>query len=33
MFWNKNEKPIKKIDYKEKYFEIDKNIRIYNSKI
>ena len=23
MFWNKNEKPIKKIDYKEKYFEID----------
>ena len=24
MFWNKNEKPNKKIDYKEKYFEIDK---------
>ena len=24
MFWNKNEKPIKKIDYTEKYFEIDK---------
>ena len=24
MFWNKNEKSIKKIDYKEKYFEIDK---------
>lgn len=23
MFWNKNEKPIKKINYKEKYFEID----------
>lgn len=23
MFWNKNEKPIKKIDYKEKYFEIN----------
>ena len=24
MFWNKNEKSIKKINYKEKYFEIDK---------
>lgn len=23
MFWNKNEKPIKKINYKEKYFEIN----------
>lgn len=27
MFWNKNEKPIKKIDYKEKYFEIDEKYR------
>ena len=36
MFWNKNEKPIETIDYKEKYFEIDKKYRdlqFENSKL
>lgn len=36
LFWNKNEKPIEKIDYQEKYFEIERkyhDLEFENSKL